>query len=303
MRIAVIGAGGFVGTRVLRKLEVLDCVTEVRALDRAAHPAGPKVRWIEGDFADPALRDRALRGADMVIHLAAVLGGAAEADPDLARRVNIDATLDLIEALRGTPARFVFASTIAAYGTPLPDPVTDRTALGPTMLYGAQKVMIEVALANLARRGDLDGAALRPAGVMARDGADGALKSAFLSRLFYAVARGEDITLPVAEDSATWLASVDTVAQNFIEAALHPDLGETRAFTLPALRLTYADLVAALRRRFPGSASAVRYAPEPQMVALFGSAPGLVTETADRLGLSRDRTADELVQNAMEDGR
>ena len=72
----------------------------------------------------------------------AILGGAAEADYSLARRVNVDTTLNLFEYLRdrAPETRVVFASTIAVYSKPMPDPVTDATPLGPTMLYGAQKL-------------------------------------------------------------------------------------------------------------------------------------------------------------------
>ena len=301
MRVAVIGAGGFVGARLVQRLADLPEVSAVHALDRSGVKSQGKVTAFQGDFADRELRAEALDNAGAVIHLAAVLGGAAEADPGLARRVNVDATLDLIDSLKGTGSRFVFASTIAAYGGPLPDPVTDTTPLNPSMLYGAQKVMIEVILSTYARRGWLDAVSLRPSGVMARAGSDAALKSAFMSRLFYSVMRGEDITLPVADSSRTWLASVDNVARNFAHAALLPEIGETRAFTLPALCISYGALVNALRRRFPQSRSRVSFAPDNEAVALFGQAPALVTQTADTLGFSKDETADTLVRDALED--
>ena len=58
------------------------------------------MRRLVGDFGDPALRDAALEDADAVILLAAILGGAAEMDYALSRRVNVDAVLDLFEHLR-----------------------------------------------------------------------------------------------------------------------------------------------------------------------------------------------------------
>jgi len=301
LKIAVIGAGGFVGARVVSLLAGMAAVDEIRAMDRVAMTDGPKVRLFRGDFSDASFRDPALEDVDAVICLASILGGAAEADYALARRINVDATLDLIDHLKATSPglRFVFASTIAAYGKPLPDPVTDATPLAPSMVYGAQKVMIEVALSNCATRGWLDAVSLRPSGVMARDGADAALKSAFMSRLFYCVQRGEDIVLPVAEDSRTWLASVENVAQNFIHAAMLPELGLSRAFTLPALALRYGELVEALRRRFPESSSTITFDPDPETVALFGAAPQLITQTADGLGFTRDVDADALVAAAF----
>ena len=302
MKVAVIGAGGFVGLRVARILAG-DPAIELSLLDRLAfpHPEGPRIKQVVGDFADPTVRERALDGADKVILLAAILGGAAEADYALARRVNVDATLGLFEFLRerAPGTRLVSASTIAVYSEPLPDPVTDATALGPTMVYGAQKLMMEVALSNFAVRGWFDGVSLRPSGVMARDGADAALKTAFMSRLFWCVKRGENIVLPIAPESRTWLTSIETVARNFIHAAMLPEIGPDRAFTLPALSLTFGELVAALKRRFPNGSSRIAFAPEPEIVALFGSYPRLETATADRLGFLRDETADVLVERAL----
>ena len=301
MKIAVIGASGFVGQRVVQILQDLPNITEVRALDRVAPETTGKTIGLGGDFADPGLRKDAIEGADAVICLAAILGGAAEADYTLARRVNVDATMDLIEAVReeNPGSRFVFASTIATIKTPMPHPVTDAAPLGSGLVYGAQKHMIEVLLSHFAARGWLDAVSLRPSGVMARDGADKALKTAFMSRVFYAVKRGEDITLPVAQDSKTWLASVENVAQNFVHGALIKDLGQERAFTLPALAITFGDLVAALKRRFPDSPATVRFAPDETTIKLFAAMPDLETETADALGFTRDADADALVRDAF----
>ncbi|MBV7380617.1 SDR family oxidoreductase [Maritimibacter dapengensis] len=303
MEVAVIGAGGFVGQRLSDLLQADPEITKVSLVDRIEIPSreGTKVETFKGDFSEEALRAEALGGADAVILLASVLGGAAEADYSLARKVNVEQTLDLFEYLSNTAAgtRVVFASTIAVYGKPMPDPVTDSTPFDPSMIYGAQKLMMEVALTNFTRRGWLDGVSIRPSGVMARDGADAALKSAFMSRLFWCVRRGEDIALPVAEDSRTWMASVDNVARNFVHAAKLPKLGDTRAFTLPALALTFGDLVAALRCKFPESRSRITYEPDPELVALFGSYPELQTETADRLGFLRDDTIADLIDGAI----
>lgn len=301
MHVAIIGAGGFIGQKVARMLAHAPGVSELTLTDALPFKAVQGARVVSGDFADPQIRAQATEGADAVILLAAILGGGAEADYSLARRVNVDSTLNLFEHLRDrNPAtRVVFASTIAVYAKPLPDPVTDATPTGPTMVYGAQKLMMEVALSNFAARRWLDGVSLRPSGVMARDGADAALKTAFMSKLFWCVKRGEDITLPVEEGSRTWLTSVDTVARNFIHAATLSEIGPDRAFTLPALSVTFAELVEALRRQFPESTSQIDFAPDPEIVSLFGCYPHLETATADRLGFFRDADADALVLNAL----
>lgn len=306
MKTVIIGAGGFVGQTLAKiMIDEVPGLEELALVDRVGLPAleDGRVSRFEGDFSDRALMEKALGGADKVILLAAILGGAAEANYALSRQVNVNATLDLFETLRdkNPKTRLVFASTIAVFAKPMPKLVTDTTPTGPSMIYGAQKLMMEVALSNFATKGWLDGVSLRPSGVMARDGADARLKTAFMSRVFYAVMRGEDIVLPVHPHSRTWLTSVDNVARNFAHGAMleSEKLGKDRAFTLPALVLSFEELTAALFRKFPESRSKVTYAPDPETVALFGSYPDLETPIADKLGFTRDRDADDLVMRAL----
>ena len=59
------------------------------------------------------------------------------------------------------PPVVVYASTIAVYGSALPEVVTPHTPLRPPLIYGAHKLACEVLLADFSRRGRLDGRALR----------------------------------------------------------------------------------------------------------------------------------------------
>lgn len=306
MKTVIIGGGGFVGQHLSARLLAADSnLSELVLVDQIDLPpaSDKRVTAVNGSFADPALLEAHVKGADTVYLLAAILGGAAEANYALARRINIDASLNLIEFLRDNnpKTRLVFASTIAVYSKPMPDVVTDQTPLGPTMVYGAQKMMLETAISNFARRGWLDGVSLRLSGVMARDGADARLKTAFMSRVFYAVMRGEDIVLPVYPDSKTWLTSVDAASENFAHGgAISADvLGQNRAFTLPALYVSFAELVDALFRRFPESSSKVTFEPDADLVALFGSYPQLRTDIADHFGFKADANADDLVRRSI----
>lgn len=306
MKTVIIGAGGFLGQRLStlvaassRPGDELVLVDTLPTVPAAGHA---HVTTLQASFTDSQAL-AALEGATEVYHLASILGGAAEANYALARRVNIDASLDLIEFLRDRVpgARLVFASTIAVFAKPMPTRVTDETPTGPVMVYGAQKLMMEVAISNFFARGWLDGVSLRLSGVMARDGADARLRTAFMSRVFYAIIRGEDIALPVHPSSKTWFTSVDMAARNFLHAGrLAADaLGRDRAFTLPALHLSFEELVQALFRRFPDSRSKVTYAPDDELVSLFGSYPPLETAIADRLGFGRDTDADTFVNGSF----
>nr|WP_279587871.1 NAD-dependent epimerase/dehydratase family protein [Sphingomonas vulcanisoli] len=306
----VTGADGFIGARLVRALladprfaEAAIVLNDLRLDDLD----DPRLIRCEGDFGHPAIRARLVADApDLVFHLAGVLGGAAEADYGLARRINIDATLALLEVLRNehAPPRIVFASSIAVFGPPLPTAVNDDTMPLPTMTYGAQKRMIEIAIEQFSARGWIDGLALRLPGIVARPGADTRLKSAFLNTLFYRFAAGEAITLPVAVTGATWLISVQACIAALLHAgAIERDrLGRRRALTLPAQCVRFGDLVAALGRRFPDCGAHVDYAPDAAIEAQFGSQPPLATPLADALGFGHDGDLDALVLRAMEEG-
>jgi len=303
MRILVTGAGGFVGQKLIRHLLDNPDVNDLSLMDivEFAVPDRAKVTMHIGDIGDADFRKKAIDGADAVIHLASILGGAAETNYAWARRVNVDATQSLFEDIRdqNPKTRVVAASTIGVFSTPMPPIVTDNTPTDPVMVYAAHKLMMEIALTNFTRRGWLDGLSLRPSGVTARDGADMRLRSAFLSHVFYAVKRGEDIVLPVKPESRVWMASADSVAWNFMHGALVSGLRHNRAFTLPAQSIYYEDLVEALYRRFPGTGSKVTYAPDEELIALFGCYPELETAEADRLGFNRDESPDDLVARSM----
>ena len=306
--IVVTGANGFIGSRLVARLlhDARFAETRIHLFDRelSGVAADARLRGSEGDLCDTrVLADIAAADPDTVFHLAGILGGAAEADYALARRVNVDSTLSLFETLRagGRCPRLVFASSIAVFGPPLPATMDDDTAPHPLMTYGAQKLMMEAALAQFSARGWLDGIALRLPGVVARPAADASLKSAFLNSVFHAYAEGRSFTLPVSPTGTTWLISAPACVDAFVHAAtLSSELiGQRRAFTLPVLRVAMKDLVAALAKAYPHSTATIGYAPDPSLEAQFTSQPPLRTAVADTLGFRHDGTLDDLVARAL----
>jgi nucleoside-diphosphate-sugar epimerase len=281
-RIAVTGAAGFVGRAVVARLRQ-DGIETV-AIDRL-----PGDGILAGDLSDSAFRREALANTKATIHLAAVPGGAAEADYALSRRINLDLTLALMEEAQG---RFIYASSIAVFGAPSPEPIDDDTPPRPALTYGAHKLMSEVALANLKRLGRLDGIALRLPGIVARPRAASGLKSAFMSDVFHALAAGEAITLPVSPQATMWMLSAQAVAEALIQAVTVRDA--PAVLTLPALRVGMGELVAAL-----GGAGKVSYVPDAALEAQFGAYPPLSTPAADRLGFRHDGDLATLVRRAL----
>jgi len=305
MKVLVTGAGGFVGRHLVHAMSGRFDVTAVDANLSALTP-GPSLRLCEGDLADAGVRQTALAGGiDGLVHLAAVPGGAAEAGPALSRRVNIDATLDLLNdcAATGAAPRVVFASTIAVFGETSPAVgVDDATPVAPRLIYGAHKAMMETWVAALSRRGAIDGISLRLPGIIARPAGPSGLKSAFMSDLFHALKAGRGFTSPVSPSGTLWLMSVRRCAENLMHALSLESarLPPSRTLTLPALRLSMAELVSAVAAHYGANPSLVNYQPDAALQAAFAAQPALATPLAESCGFRHDGTVENLVANACD---
>lgn len=292
MKIVLTGAGGFIGSALRRRLMDHDVV----AVDSDLRGAP----GVEGDLCEPETLARAFSGGcDAVVHLATVPGGAAEADPALAKRVNLDATMALVDAAAsaGTRPRFIFASSIAVLGDQLTSHVDDASPLAPRMIYGAHKAMMEQWIATQTRRGAISGLALRLPGIVARPRAPSGMKSAFMSDIFHAFAARKAIELPVSQGATMWLMSVDRVAANLAHALA---IEATGSLTLPALRVSMGDLVAAIAEATGANQALAIYRPDPSLEAGFGRQPPLFTPAADALGFAHDNSLAALAASAFE---
>lgn len=302
MRIVITGAGGFVGRQLATRL--LARGDTVVGIDNHAGgiPAGCVV--VEGDLSDTGVRMEALSGGcDVLVHLATVPGGAAEADPAASRRINLDAMYDLLlEAGAVSPGlRVVYASSIAVLGDPLPPQVDDLTPLSPKMIYGGHKAMMEHGVAMMSNRGLIDGVTVRLPGILARPKGPSGMKSAFMSNLFHALKAGEAFTCPVSAEGTIWAQSVGCCAKNFVhsltlDSALLPP---TRAVTLPAQRIRMGDLAAEIAGQCGVPAGLVTYQPDAGLEAAFASNPPLATPAAERAGFAHDGDLATLVANAL----
>jgi nucleoside-diphosphate-sugar epimerase len=298
MRVIVTGAAGFVGRSLVARLRQNH---DVVATDRRLPP---NIDGIAGDLSEPGFAERLVAGGcQALIHLATIPGGAAEQDPDLAWRVNVDATRRLVDAVvaGGPGARFVYASSIAVFGEPLPTAIDDESEIAPRLLYGGHKAVAESWLATQSRRGALDAISLRLPGIVARPRDGAGLKSAFMSDLFHSIAAGEPFTLPVSGAATVWLMSVRCCARNLAHGILaEGQMPDSRALTLPAIRTTMAELVASIGRH-TGRVPQIDYAPDEALEAAFGRLPLLTTRVADALGFVHDGDLDTLVANALGD--
>ena len=139
----------------------LGCLTAKQLTERGHRVKAfdlPHVNWshlealpgttiYRGDITDPESVEKACRGVEAVVHLAAVLPPVSEASRELTQRVNVQGTLNILEASPpGAP--IVFASSISTYGvthreTP---PIKETHPQKAHNNYSESKIMAEEAV-------------------------------------------------------------------------------------------------------------------------------------------------------------
>jgi nucleoside-diphosphate-sugar epimerase len=156
--ILITGASGEIGQALVRSLaEQGD--TPLITLDIAPLPdqINSMVTAIQGDIMDKALLSRLVSEYELVTiyHLAALLSTRSEFTPEAAHQVNVEGTLGLLNLAaeqsewRNEPVKFIFPSSIAAYG--LPDLETKSAYArvrewewnNPRTMYGCNKLYCE----------------------------------------------------------------------------------------------------------------------------------------------------------------
>jgi nucleoside-diphosphate-sugar epimerase len=164
LTVAVTGPTGTFGFGLMPLLEASARVARVigiarRPFDPSAH-GWAKMEYRRGDVRDPDALREAFAGSDVVVHLAFMITGTAS--PETIRAINVEGTLNAFRAARDAGAeRFVYASSVAAYGFHRDNPIgmTEEWPVRPAarLFYAQEKAELEQLLRNEA------GGASRPA--------------------------------------------------------------------------------------------------------------------------------------------
>jgi UDP-glucose 4-epimerase len=152
MKVFVTGGAGFIGSHVVD--ELLGQGNEVVVYDNLStgfehhlpsSAINNNIKLIIGDILDYSKLVRAMKGFDLVFHLAAnadVRGGKANTQIDLEQ--NIVGTRNVLEAMRiNQVPEIVFTSSATVYGEPDVFPTPETYAPLQTSLYGASKLSAE----------------------------------------------------------------------------------------------------------------------------------------------------------------
>ncbi|AGT10352.1 D-erythronate dehydrogenase [Paracoccus aminophilus] len=288
MHILILGAAGMIGRRLTKRLIAegklgetpIDKITTFDVFPSQIHSDEIRIEDIAGDVADRStIESLILDRPDVIIHLAAVVSGEAEADFDKGYHVNLDGTRQLFEMIRAQEdyhPRVVFTSSIAVYGAPFSGAISDEFLLAPMSSYGTQKAICELLLNDYSRRGIFDGIGIRLPTIVVRPGKPNKAASSFFSGIIREPLAGLEAVLPVDDSVKSWLASPDAAAGFLIHAATldTAPLGARRCLNMPGVAVTVAGMIEALRE-VAGDApvARIRREPDPAVRAIVDNWP------------------------------
>lgn len=183
LTVAITGATGTVGREVVALLETDPRVGRIVATARLPRERGEmgwqRTQVTPADVRDPEALLRAFDGADVVVHAAFSIYGGRQSREEL-RAVNVEGSLNVARAaVSAGVKRFVYLSSIAAYGIrpDNPQPLTEQDELRPTEdhFYATHKAQVEPPLCGILAAAGIDTWVLRPCGIVGPHAAGAAL--------------------------------------------------------------------------------------------------------------------------------
>ncbi len=306
MNVLITGGTGNLGSRLA--IPLVQRGDRVVAFDIRAEPHFDSAEFREaqvvvGDLAD---RHRVLgtvreHKIETIFHLGAVLSFSAEENPYDAWRANMDGMVNVLDAARfGGARRVVFSSTIATYGSHIPEQLTEDAPQWPVSLYGVTKVAGERLGVYYHHQFGLDFRAIRlPAVIAARGSAGGA--SAYVSAAFeVSVFKGayEFYVNPTTRAPMLYIADAVRGFLNLHDAPAK-DLSR-RVYNIAGIAPSAEELAQAIRTLVPKVQ--LTYRPDPLKCAIVESWPHRIDDSAARKDWGWDstwnleRTTDEVIE-------
>ncbi len=286
--VLVTGALGQVGSELVPALRAYFGVNQVIATDlrpvTRGHPS------LEGPFEQLDCTDGAALGEllkryriQSIYHLAAILSARAEAQPQLAWRVNMGGLYNLLEAARQIGARVFVPSSIAVFGPSTPhDPTPQDTIQRPNTLYGVSKVAGELLCDYYAQRFGLDVRGLRYPGLISYTALPGGGTTDYAVEMFHHALKHGHYTCFLGPDTRLPMMYMPDAIRATLELmqADPARLRHRNAFNIAAFSCTPAELAAEIQKHRLGFS--VRYAIDPVRQAIAESWPHRLDDSAAR---------------------
>jgi len=144
-KIVVTGGAGFIGSQIAESFIPENDVVVVDTLfSGSAQNIPAEATFIQADVRNKEALEAAATDADIIFHEAALVSVTASVDdPETSHAINVNGTINVLEAARQHDTRVVLASSAAIYGPPNTVPITEDHPKQPGSPYGLDKLALD----------------------------------------------------------------------------------------------------------------------------------------------------------------
>lgn len=304
--ILVTGANGEVGHGLIPELaknkDNSIIALDIQELDEALKPNVHEV--VVADINDRKIIEGIISNHKItsVFHMASILSTSAEKNPELAHSVNVDGTALLLSEVNNViqsekrPIKFIFASTIAAYG--LPDiktkneaaAITESEYLNPITMYGINKLYCEnlglyyskhYKLLDSSVQRLLDFRCVRFPGLVSALTVPTGGTSDYGAEMIHQGAKGENYESFVREDTVLpFMAMPDAIKALINIAAADKNSLTVNVYNVNSFSITAKEIGDIVTKTFPGTK--IDYVPHPERQKIVDSWPAAIDDSLAR---------------------
>ena len=287
-RVLVTGAVGQIGSELTLALREKFGADNVVAGGRKTKPS-PELRdsgpFEVVDCTDvKAVEDTVKKyGIDTIYHLAAILSAVAEANPQLAWKVNIDGLYNVLEVAREHKCAVFVPSSIGAFGpsTP-PDGTPQDTIQRPNTMYGVTKVSGELLCDYYHKRFGVDTRGVRYPGIISNVTLPGGGTTDYSVEIFYEAIKKGRYTCCLKEGTKLdmmYMPDAIKAALDLMDAD-PKKLKHRNAFNVTAMSFAPEDIAAEVKKLVPNFT--MDYSVDPVRQAIAESWPNYMDDSAAR---------------------
>jgi nucleoside-diphosphate-sugar epimerase len=259
-KIIITGGTGQIGSELAPELRRLYGSDNVLVMGHSRKPSGDLMD--SGPYETADIRDRKrlqelVEEYDIgtIYHLAAVLSGVGERDPQFAWDLNLNGLINVLEIAWERDIKVFWPSSIAVFGNNYPHVNTPQdTVLQPTTMYGVTKVSGEMLCDYYHRRYGVDVRSVRFPGIISAETPPGGGTTDYAVAIFYEAVRNNRYTCFVNERTAIPMMYMPDCMNAIVGIMRAPGerLSTRMAYNLNGISFSVAELARAVERRSPG---------------------------------------------------